>query len=428
MEGLNDAVLSRSDRAKAFSSDEGATVADDRLIIVGAGPGGLTLGLMLSRAGIPVTVLEQAASFAREFRGDGLLPSGMRILRALGLGERLKALEYATPGLARIRIGADVLVQESPPLRLADGSPAVTWIPQRQLLEMLAAEASASPHFQLRFGAAARELVMEGDRCVGVRVAQTEWRAPLVVGFDGRFSAVRRSAGIELASAKVDFDIAWCSVARPATSDGAYEVTVRGDEVCFWYPVGAMMRIGVLLRKGQSGELREAGFETFKRRVVDAVAEELRTPLDAALIGWDDVVLLPAVSEMARHWWRPGVLLLGDAAHPMSPVGAQGVNVALQDAVVAARHLVPALRATTADMDRALRAIEAERRPAVERVVRQQNALPRIMRALGSERALRLAAVIVPPLTRSGYRPAFVRRMIDRFLWGDPPVEVESGQ
>jgi 2-polyprenyl-6-methoxyphenol hydroxylase-like FAD-dependent oxidoreductase len=403
-------------------------VADDRVIIVGAGPGGLTLGLMLSRAGIPVMVLEQSASFAREFRGDGLLPSGMRILRALGLGDRLQALEYTTPRIVRIRIGDRASVYESPPLRLADGTPAVTWIPQRRLLEMLAAAASASPRFRLLLGTAVRELIMEGDRCVGVRDAQTQRRAPLVVGFDGRFSAMRRSAGIELAAAKVDFDIAWCSVPRPPASGDAYEATVRGDEVCFWYPVGATMRIGVLLRKGQYTALRGAGFETFKRRVVDAVAEALRAPLEAALTGWDDVVLLPAVSEMARRWWRPGVLLLGDAAHPMSPVGAQGVNVALQDAVVAARHLVAALRSNREDLDETLHAIETERRPAVERVVRQQNALPRIMRALGSERALRLAAVIVPSLTRSGHQPAFVRRMIDRFLWGDPPVEVESGR
>ena len=66
----------------------------------------------------------------------------------------------------------------------------------------------------------------------------------------------------------------------------------------------------------------------------------------------------------------PGLLLLGDAAHPMSPVRAQGINLALRDAIVAANHLVPALRSGggAATLDAALRAVQAEREPEIVRV------------------------------------------------------------
>lgn len=398
------------------------------MLIVGAGPGGLTLGLMLSRAGVRVIVLEQTADFARLFRGDGLLPGGMQILADLGLREQVRALEHASPLVARVRLGDREITFDSPPLRLADGSPALTSIPQRRLLELLAREAADSPAFSLRRGASVRDLIVENGRVVGVRDAAREWRAPLVIGFDGRFSAVRRSAGIVLEAHRVDFDIAWASVPRPPGEE-RYEAVVRGREVRFWYPVGESMRIGVLVRKGGFDALRAAGFEAFKKQLRDAVSEPLRAQLDAHLHGWEDITLLPAVSEMASHWWQPGLLLLGDAAHPMSPVAAQGINVALQDAVVAARMLVPALTPPSADaIDAALRAIETRRRPAVQRIVRQQNLLPRLMWSLGPELALRLAALIVLPFARSRLRPWFVRRAIDRFLWGDPPVRVETAQ
>jgi len=400
-------------------------LADPDVLIVGAGPGGLTLGLMLSRAGVEVTVLEQAADFAREFRGDGLLPGGMRILAELGLGERVRALEQACPVAARVRLGDRELAYDSPPLRLADGSPALTAIPQRRLLELLAEQAAPSPAFRLQLGVAVRELIIEASRVVGVRDAQREWRAPLVVGFDGRFSAVRRSAGIDLVAHRVDFDIAWISVPRPQ-GESRYEAVVRGREVCFWYPVGETMRIGVLIPKGRFQATREAGFESFKQRVRDSVGEPLKASVDR-LRSWEAITLLPVVSQMASRWTSPGMLLLGDAAHPMSPVAAQGINVALQDAVVAARHLVPALTPPREDaVDKATRLIEAERRPAVERVIRQQNILPRLMWMLGPELALRLAALLVLPFARSRFRPAFVRRAVDRFLWGDPPIRIET--
>jgi 2-polyprenyl-6-methoxyphenol hydroxylase-like FAD-dependent oxidoreductase len=73
-------------------------------------------------------------------------------------------------------------------------------------------------------------------------------------------------------------------------------------------------------------------------------------------------------------WWRPGLLLLGDAAHPMSPVRAQGINLALRDAWTAAQELIPLLQASQAQppLEPALARIEALRRGEVTSLQNQQ--------------------------------------------------------
>jgi 2-polyprenyl-6-methoxyphenol hydroxylase-like FAD-dependent oxidoreductase len=78
---------------------------------------------------------------------------------------------------------------------------------------------------------------------------------------------------------------------------------------------------------------------------------------------------LSVVVGRCPRWHRPGLLLLGDAAHPMSPVRAQGINLALRDVIVAANHLVPVLAGSSAPdpaaLNQALARIQAEREPEI---------------------------------------------------------------
>ena len=79
----------------------------------------------------------------------------------------------------------------------------------------------------------------------------------------------------------------------------------------------------------------------------------------------------------APKWAAPGVLLLGDASHPMSPVRAQGINLALRDAMVAANHLVPVLSvprdgAGQDGLDAACRAVQSGREPEIVRAQKLQ--------------------------------------------------------
>src|SRR4029077_7628518 len=91
--------------------------------------------------------------------------------------------------------------------------------------------------------------------------------------------------------------------------------------------------------------------------------------------------LLDVVCDRVRSWNLPGLLLLGDAAHAMSPVGAQGINLALRDAIVAANHLVPVLErgAEATALDGAGARIEAERLPEVTQIQNLQQGPPRLL-------------------------------------------------
>ena len=125
----------------------------------------------------------------------------------------------------------------------------------------------------------------------------------------------------------------------------------------------------------------------------------------------------------------PGLLLIGDAAHPMSPVGGQGINVAIADAVVAARTIAVAIREGDDDakIDATLHDVECERTPSVERIARQQNLLPQILHRFGPERSLAMLAPFAQRITQSGKIPTPVRAMVDRFLLGDPPIRANHG-
>jgi len=89
--------------------------------------------------------------------------------------------------------------------------------------------------------------------------------------------------------------------------------------------------------------VRAAGLEALRAEVA-AIIPELRDALPGALQDWHAVSLLSVEASRVRRWYRPGLLLIGDAAHVMSPVGGVGINYAIQDAVVAANVLAPRLR------------------------------------------------------------------------------------
>ena len=314
-------------------------------VVVGGGPGGAVLALLLARKGVNVTLLEAHPDFDREFRGDTLHPSVMEIMDHLGLADRLLKLRHSK--ISNITIQTE----EGPfsPIdlsRLKTKFPYVTVMPQTSFLELVTGEAKKYPNFRLVMGARVRELVEESGVVRGVSYededGRHEVRAALTVGADGRGSRVRRLAGIEPIKTSPPMDVLWFRVPRkPGDTEGLVGRFGRGH-IAIMLDRDDHWQAGYVIPKGTFPELRHEGIGELKRQFAELIPEFADRM--EHLTDWRKVSLLSVESSRCPTWHRPGLLLIGDAAHVMSPVAGVGINYAVQDAVSAANILVGPLR------------------------------------------------------------------------------------
>jgi 2-polyprenyl-6-methoxyphenol hydroxylase-like FAD-dependent oxidoreductase len=316
-------------------------------LVVGGGPAGLVLGLLMARAGVEVTVLEKHPDFLRDFRGDTVHASTLTLLDELGLGERFAALPQRR--IERARVQLDSGITEFADLRRLPGAHQhIAMVPQWDFLDLVADAAEAEPTFSLRRNAEVVDLLHDGGRVAGVRYRDrtdgTEHavRAGLTIGCDGRESAVRVAAGMRPRSFGVPMDVWWFRLPRHAGDPDGGVGRVGTGEFAVMIDRGDYWQCAYLIRKGTDAELRAAGIAQFRARIT-GLLPWLGDRADA-LRSFDDVKLLEVRLERLRRWYRDGLLLIGDAAHAMSPVGGVGINLAVADAVATARLLAPALR------------------------------------------------------------------------------------
>ncbi|HKN11836.1 MAG TPA: FAD-dependent oxidoreductase [Candidatus Binatus sp.] len=361
-----------------------------QVAIVGAGPAGAALAYLLARRNIDVTLLERQTDFAREFRGEALQPSGVDAFAQMGLGPQLAALPQTRLSAVEFYRGATRLGRFEFASGFGDFGPHV--VSQPAMLEMLVGEASHYSNFKLRRGVTVRDLVLDTGRVTGVVADSTsgpiEIRADLVIGADGRASVIRKRAGLHEERSPQAFDVVWGKVPLPdfmsdRTTARAYVGGSSGNShlmLCF-PSYDDRLQFAWMIEKGSFGELRQRGIEQWIEEMAAHVSSDLAAHLRA---NRDDVThpfLLDVVCDRLTKWSAPGLLLLGDASHPMSPVGGQGINIALRDALVAANHLCSPLAsgASAAELDAATARIEAERTPEVRAVQRMQQFGPRLL-------------------------------------------------
>jgi 2-polyprenyl-6-methoxyphenol hydroxylase-like FAD-dependent oxidoreductase len=330
-----------------------ADTSSPQCCIAGGGPAGMMLGYLLARAGVRTLVLEKHGDFLRDFRGDTVHPSTLRIMDELGLLDAFLQRPHQRLEVIGGWFG-DQHVQLGDFRGLPPRYAFIAMMPQWEFLDFLADEARKLPAFTLRMNANVTGLVESEGRVVGVRGSSPdgdfEVRAGLTVGCDGRHSTVRAGAGLAVEDLGAPIDVLWFRVRRdPAELDnslariapGHFVVTIdRGD---YW-------QCAFVIAKGGADALRQRPIEEFRARVVDAgpvlaahIAEDVRS--------WDDVKLLTVAVDRLMQWSKPGLLCIGDAAHAMSPIGGVGINLAIQDAVAAANLLAVKLRAGTAAAD-----------------------------------------------------------------------------
>jgi 2-polyprenyl-6-methoxyphenol hydroxylase-like FAD-dependent oxidoreductase len=396
--------------------------------VIGAGPAGAALSYLLARHGVHVTLLEKHPDFARAFRGEGLQPSGLDALAQMGLGERLAQLPQARVDHLEIyRTGLLLSRVRTAALGMEEGR----MFSQPALLEMVTGAARQFPSFHLEMGVTVRDLLREGGRVAGVRAdtphGPREYRADLVIGTDGRHSITRKQGGFTELRLQQGFDILWTRVPFPdfLPDRQTLRIYLGGGHAAFLIPAAdGTAQVGFTIRKGGFSELRSRGLEAWTEELLASVPADLAAYLRGQRAALGRAVLLDVVCGRLEHWTVPGLLLLGDAAHPMSPIGGQGINLALRDALVAANHLCPALAAGgAAAIDAAARRVEAERLPEIALMQTLQQRQARLF--FEPERlGFRLFFRALPLLARTGLLARLFRRRISRFAHGALPVRL----
>ena len=310
------------------------------VVVVGGGPAGMMAGLLLARAGIPVTVLEKHKDFFRDFRGDTVHPSTMQLLQSMGLLERFLVRPHNRIDSAEIDWnGRTLRIGDLSHLRMA--APFIAMMPQWEFLDFLRCEAEKIPHFELRMNAEVVDVVEDAEtRVSGVKLASGEVLGArrLVLMCDGRTSLARSL--LPVLSLGVPIDVFWFAV--PKTSEGqTLRGTIRDRRFLVSIDRGDYWQCAFVIAKGSAEDVRKRGIEQFRSDLLD-VAPHLEN-LEDCLPNFDSVSLLSVSLDRLERWHRPGLLAIGDAAHAMSPVGGIGINLAIQDAVCAANILAGAL-------------------------------------------------------------------------------------
>ncbi|MDC7786297.1 FAD-dependent oxidoreductase [Rhodoplanes sp. TEM] len=344
-----------------MANDPAETAIEATCCVVGGGPAGMMLGVLLARAGLDVMVLEKHADFLRDFRGDTIHPSTLELMHELGiLDDLLKQPYVPAPTIGGDIAGTTVTVADFRHLPVRCGF--VAFMPQWDFLNFMAAYGARFPGFRLKMRHEATDLVEEAGRVAGVRASSPDGpvtiRADLVVACDGRHSTLRARAGFAVTDIGAPMDVMWFRLPRRpddvAESLGVFVpggmlVTIdRGD---YW-------QCAYVIPKGSADTLRAAGLPAFRAgvaRIKPAFANRVE-----AIADWDAVKLLTVTVDRLPRWHRPGLLCIGDAAHAMSPIGGVGINLAVQDAVAAANILAAPLAERRAD-DAVLARVQARR-------------------------------------------------------------------
>jgi 2-polyprenyl-6-methoxyphenol hydroxylase-like FAD-dependent oxidoreductase len=375
----------------------------------------MVLALLLARKGVSVTLLEAHHDFDRDFRGDTIHPSTLEALDQLGLADRLlqlphgklEAMQFSSNGtvttLARFR-------------RLKTRFPYIMILPQAKFLAFLAEEARRYPTFRLELGATVQRLVQEDGATRGVRYrgADNAWRevlAPLTVGADGRFSKVRSLCGVVPVKTSPPMDVLWFRLPRRA-GDPRDQITfyIGGGLFIFLLDRGNESQVGYALTKGKFAEVKSAGLDALRANLIRQVPWV--TDRAESLQDWKQVAVLSVESSRVPTWHQPGLLLIGDAAHVMSPVGGVGINYAIQDAIEAANVLATPLR--TGRVTQAQLAEIQKRRETPVKVIQKFQGLVQdrvVKAALDKDRPFRL-----PWVTRIMLRIPMLRDLPARLI------------
>jgi 2-polyprenyl-6-methoxyphenol hydroxylase-like FAD-dependent oxidoreductase len=384
-----------------------------QIVIIGAGPTGLTLAMLLAQRGISVKLIEASRSFRRIFRGEALMPSGLVAIEQMGLSDVVSKIPHRAIDTWEFYIENRPIFRVNEPME-SGGQPCIL-ISQPALLEAVLNKASACENFKFISGTAVKDLLWQNERISGVRLSDgQEIIADLVIGADGRNSIVRQQAQLELKQDAQSFDILWFKLpSSPAwQAENVFYSVLRGaDAFGVFQGSEGSLQVGWSFNRDNPIDWQKVDWaEKMAAVAPDWLANHFRAHKDEI----DRPLLLSIVVGRCPQWYVPGLLLLGDAAHPMSPIRAQGINMALRDVIVATNHLVPVLQqpANLTAIDLALAQIQAEREPEIIEIQRLQRAEVAQAELMHNYPILRHAVSALAPVLRGRIRKSWIDRQL----------------
>ena len=394
------------------------------VLIVGAGPAGTVLSYLLSRKGIPVTLIERHHDFDREFRGEILMPSGIEPFTQMGLEKQLNAVPHVNLDGVEFYANQKHLTTFAFNKELF-GKYNPRWVSQPDLLEMLVGECSQFRNFKFIRGTRVRELIHENNRVLGVIFdgdkRQEQLFANIVIGTDGRKSRVRSSLGSSFRTNSIPMDIVWLKVPNIEPSS-KLSIYVGGGKLLISAPThDDNLQLGFVIKKGSFKDIRKQGPLSLIEVIAQHADPILGNHLREHSVQIKKPFLFRTVADYVDNWATQGALLLGDAAHTMSPVAAQGLNLAIRDSIVAANHLIPALAKASHQnkLDEITKKIQAERSTEIETIQKLQSLPPKIL--FNNTILTRLLFRIVPILIKGQLKEIKTIKkgnIFDRFAWG----------
>jgi flavin-dependent dehydrogenase len=316
------------------------------VIVVGGRCAGAPVAMLLARAGLRVRLLERARQLGDVVSGHMIKSPGTARLREWGLLGEL--LGVPTPAITESTLWVDGEPHPAPPLPAAQAALA----PRRSVLDRLLLTAARDAGTDVRLGVTVRGVLRRGERVTGVQTSSGDHRARLVIGADGRHSAVARAVGADYTCLRPPATYAYYTYWTGAEVDGIHAWLEPGLFAGLFPTNDRQVLMFYQAPAAGFADARHAPGERYRRVLHD------RPPLRRLLRGGEITERIRGCGDLPSFFRRsagPGWALAGDAGHHKDPAIARGIADAFRDAAVLAETVT---RHWDDELDAALTAYE----------------------------------------------------------------------